>query len=128
MSDKWQLGGGAVATVKRPRVVLVGGANCVRVAEQLRKLDWEVVVVPAGDDLACAVVARKPSVVVLPVETGWESGFLVAAKLRAARKKLRVVLVAKARTPEAERFARFVGAALVTDADGPAKLVNAVTG
>ena len=65
---------------------------------------------------------------VLPVETGWESGYLVAAKLRAAKRKLKVVLVAPQRTDEAERFARFVGATLVADADGAAKVLNAMTG
>ena len=97
-------------------------------AEQLRKLDWEVLTVPAGDDLACAVLARKPSVVVLPAETGWESGYLVAAKLRASRKKLRVVLVTPTRTSDGERFAKFVGAALVAEPEGTAKLATAVTG
>lgn len=128
MSDKRQPGGGGLATVRKPRVALVGGAGCGRVTEQLRKMDWEVMAVPAGDDLACAVLARKPSVVVLPVETGWESGYLVAAKLRAARKKLKVVLVTRGRTAEGEKFAKFVGATLVTDTDGAGKLVTAVTG
>jgi len=128
MSDKRQLGGGgAVATVRKPRAVLVGGAGSARLAETLRKLDWEVFSVPAGDDLACAVLARKPAAVVLPVETGWESGYLVAAKLRAARKKLKVILLAKVRTDEGERFAKFVGATLVTDAEG-VRVANAITG
>jgi hypothetical protein len=127
MSDKRQLGATATATARRPRAVLVDGVGGSRVSDQLRKLDWEVLSVPAGDDLACSVLARKPAVVVLPVETGWESGYLVAAKLRAAKRKVKVVLVAPARTAEAERFARFVGATLLTDADGANKIVGAVT-
>ncbi len=103
----------AVATARRRRAVVVDGAGCARVADRFRNLDWDVAAVPAGPDLACAILARKPAVVVLPLETGWESGYLVAAKVRAARPKTRVVLVAAARTPWTERFARFVGATLV---------------
>lgn len=127
MSDKRQLSTAAVATIRKPRAVLVGGAFCARVAEQLSKLDWEAVNVPASDELTCAIMARKPSVVVLPVDTGWESGYLVAAKLRAAKRKLKVVLILPTRTPKAERFAKFVGATLVTSNEGTAKLINAVT-
>ncbi|MBA4065237.1 MAG: hypothetical protein C0501_16300 [Isosphaera sp.] len=106
---------GAVATARRPRAVVVGGARRGRVADRFRELGWEVTPVTAGAGLACGILSlvRKPAVVVLPVDTGWESGYLVAAKLRAARPGLRVILVAPARTPWTERFARFVGATLV---------------
>ncbi len=127
-SEKRQLGATVLTTLRKPRVVLVGGLGTERMTELLRSQDWEVLSLPACDDLACTIAARKPTVVVLPVRTGWESGYLVAAKLRAAKRKLRVVLVAPSRTEEAERFSRFVGAVLVTEGDSPTKLAHAVTG
>ncbi|MCE9566152.1 MAG: hypothetical protein K8U57_29370 [Planctomycetes bacterium] len=127
MSDKRVLGAFmGIATARKPRAVLVGKVGCASVSDQLRKLDWDVLNVPTSDDLACAVIARKPSVVVLPVGLDGESGYLVAAKLRATKRKLKVVLVGATRTPEAERFAKFVGAAFVAETDGAGKLVNAV--
>jgi hypothetical protein len=126
MSDKRQFTTGGVATARKPRLVVVCGAGG-KAAEQFRKLDWDVCAVPAGEDIACAVLARRPNVVIVPAETGWESGYLLAAKLRKAKPKLRVILVAPTRTPEAERFAQFVGATLVAETDGPGRLVSAVT-
>lgn len=90
-------------------------------------LDWDVLSIPGGDELACGIMARKPSVAVLPAGLDRESGYLVAAKLRAGKRKIRVVLMAATRTPEAERFARFVGATLVATTDGMSKLVEAIT-
>jgi hypothetical protein len=130
MSDKRQLTSGGLATVKKPRVVLVGGVGggaAGKLAEQLRKLDWDVFAVQADEGIACTVLARRPSAVVIPVETGWESGYLLAAKLRKAKPKLKVVLVAPARSADAERFAKFVGATLVAEVDGAGRLVGAVT-
>jgi biotin carboxylase len=130
MSDKRQLTSGGVATVRKPRLVMVGGVGggtAGKVAEQFRKLEWDVCAVPTSEDLACAVLARRPSAVVIPVETGWETGYLLAAKLRKAKPRMKVVLVAPTRTAEAERFAKFVGATLVAETDGAAKLVSAVT-
>ena len=118
--------GMATATARKPRAVLVGKTGSASVSDQLRKLDWDVMTVPTSENLACAVLARKPSVVVLPLGLDGESGFLVAAKLQATKRKLRVVLVGATRTPEAERFAKFVGAAFVAETDGVGKLVNAV--
>lgn len=127
MSEKRLPSVGSTATARRPRAVLVGGAGC-RVADQLRGLEWEVCALPFGERLACAVLARKPAVVVVPTATDRESGYLLAAKLRSAKRKPRVVLVAPARTPEAERFAKFVGATLVAEKDDAGALVRAVVG
>ncbi len=126
MSDKRVLGA-TMATARKPRAVLVGMAGCDSLVSQLRKVEWDVITMPSGDELACTVLARKPTVVVLPVGLDWESGFLVAAKLQASKRKPKVVLVATTRTPEAERFAKFVGATFVAVSDGVAKLVEAVT-
>jgi hypothetical protein len=124
MSDKRQINQGGVCTIRKPRVVLVGGVGDKRLTEQLRALDWDVASVPAGDDLACSVLARRPSAVVLPVETGWESGYLLAAKLRKAKPKLKVVLVAANRSFISERFARFVGATLLTESEIATRLAQ----
>jgi len=128
MSDKRQLNHGGTATARKLRIVFVGGVVADHIAEQFRDLDWEVLNVPTGNDLACAVLARRPSAVLLPVDTGWESAFLVAAKLRASRRKPKVVIVAHNHTAEAARFAKFVGAVLVPDADGATRMLHAVTG
>jgi DNA-binding LytR/AlgR family response regulator len=109
-------------------VILVGSVGCGRVAEQLRNLDWDVQNLPITERLICAVLARKPAAVVLPIATGRESGYLLAAKLRAGKKKPRVVLVAPSRTADAEHFAKFVGAALITEKDEPSRFVQAVAG
>jgi hypothetical protein len=127
MSDKRQLTSGGTATARKPRVVLVGSV-AGKMAETLRNLDCDVFTVSPGADLACTVLSRRPTVAVLPVETDYESGYLVAAKLRKAKSKLKVVLVAPKRTPEIERFARFVGASLVVEADVTNRLVSAVSG
>ena len=131
MSEQRQITSGGLATGRKPRLVLVGGVGggaAGKVAEQLRKLEWDVFAVQADEDIACTVLARRPSVVVIPVETGWETGYLLAAKIRKAKPRVKVVLVAPLRTPDAERFAKFVGATLVAETDGATKLVSAVTG
>jgi hypothetical protein len=127
MSDKRDLCSSGVATVRKPRLVLVGTV-AGKLSDAFRKLDWDLYSVPAGSEIACSVLARRPSAVILPIETGWESGYLLAAKLRSAKPKLKVVLVTPTRHPEAERFARFVGAALVAETDGTNRLVRSVTG
>ena len=131
MIDKKRINSCAAATLRKPRVVLTcgaaGGASGT-VAAQFRDRDWDVFSVSASEDLACAVLARRPTAVVVPAETGLESGFLLAAKLRKAKPRVRIVLLAPNRTAEAERFAKFVGATLVAESDGTAGLVSAVTG
>jgi hypothetical protein len=133
MSDKrfftCGLQGGCALVARKPRAVLVGNSVfAANAADQFRKLGWDAFGIPAGDDLACAILARKPNAVLLPVETGGESGYLVAAKLKKAKPKLRVMLVGAARTPEAERFAKFVGAAFAAEAEGAGRAVSVVTG
>jgi hypothetical protein len=128
MSDKRNLNTGGVATVRKPRLVLVGGVAGTRITDNLRQLDWDICPVPVGNDLACAILARRPSVVVLPADTGWESGFLLAAKLRKAKPKLKVVVVTPTRKSADERFSRFVGATLVAETEAASKLVHAITG
>ncbi len=113
------------ATVARkPRVVLVGPTTQhAEAAEQLRTLGWDVFTVPTVDDLVCTILARKPNAVVLPEETGTETGYLVAAKLRKAKPKLKVILVGQ-RTADGERFAKFVGGILVPGTDNLAMIVS----
>jgi hypothetical protein len=127
MNDKRLHNSGGVATARKPRLVTVG-SFAGRAADSFRTRDWDVCPVSAGSDLVCAIMGRRPSAVVLPVETGWESGYLIAAKLRKVKPRLRIVLVANARKPGDDRFARFVGATLVAEADGIGRLVNTVMG
>jgi hypothetical protein len=62
----------------------------------------------------------------VPEDAGDESGYLACAKLLQSRPELKVVLVGPARTPKSERFAEFVGASFVSEADGVSELVAAV--
>ena len=128
MSDKRQCDHGGMATVRKPRVVLVGGAGSAAARLRFQQLGWDALHLPAGSDLVPAVLARRPLAVLLPIDTGWESGYLLAFKLKKARPRLRVALVAPTREPGAERFARFVGATLLAETDPPARWVSAVAG
>lgn len=120
---------GTAAVAKKPRAVVVGNSLfAANAADQFRKLGWDVCTIAGADDLTCAVLAKKPNAVLLPTETGSESGHLVAAKLKKARPKLKVVLVGEKPSPQAERFARFVGAGYATEADGPARVVAGIAG
>jgi len=126
MSDKRILGG-TMTTTRKPRVILVGTAIQEVKALGLHADNCDVITLPVSNKITCAVLARKPSVVVLPECLDQESGYLVAAKLRAAKPRLKVVLIAATRTPEAERFAKFVGVTFVAHTDGASKLVEAIT-
>jgi hypothetical protein len=109
-------------------VVVGNSLFAANAADQFRKLGWDACTIVEGDDLACAVLAKKPSAVILPAETGPESGNLVAAKLKKAKPKLKVVLVGTERTLEAERFAKFVGASFAVEADGAGRVVAGIAG
>ena len=120
---------GTATVARKPRAVVVGNSLfAANAADQFRRLGWDVCLIPGGTDLACAVLAKKPNAVVLPEKTGAESGHLVAAKLRKAKPKLKVVLVGEKRSGEAERFARFVGAAFAAESDGACRVVAGITG
>ena len=87
MSDKRNFScgsNGATAMVARkPRAVIVGNSIfAANAADQFRKHGWDACSITVGDDLACAVLAKKPNAVLLPAETGAESGHLIAAKIR----------------------------------------------
>jgi len=126
MSDKRQLCLGGVATARKPRLVVAGAIGFAgRAKDQLQMRGWEVVNVPTSDAVRAALT-RKPTAMLLPDVTGIESGYLIAAKVLEARRKLRVVLVGATRTPEAERFAKFIGAGFVAETDGVSKLLAAL--
>ena len=121
--------GGAALVARKPRAVIVGNSLfAANAADQFRKLGWDVCTIVGGDDLACAVLARKPNAVLLPADTGTESGHLIAAKLRKAKPKLKVVLIGEKRSGEAERFAKFVGATFAAETDGASRVVAGITG
>ncbi|MCI0703655.1 MAG: hypothetical protein L0241_21460 [Planctomycetia bacterium] len=109
------------------RVVLAGGfAFGSTVADQFRKLGWEVFTVPAEHDIHATAAETNPHAVLLPEMAGDESGYLACAKLRQTLPEVKVVVVGNERTGARERLAKFVGASFVTEADGVCKLVNAV--
>jgi DNA-binding response OmpR family regulator len=108
-------------------VILAGRFRLgAKVAEQFRKLGWEVITVGTDHDVHVAAAETAPHAVLLLEDAGDESGYLACAKLRRSQPELRVALVGEERTPERERFAEFVGAAFVTEDDGVNELVNSV--
>lgn len=120
---------GTATVARKPRAVVVGNSLfAANAADQFRKQGWDVCTIVSGDDLAGAVLAKKPSAVILPAETGTESGHLIAAKLKKAKPKLKVVLVGAERTLEAERFAKFVGATFAVESDGASRVVAGIAG
>lgn len=118
----------ATLTPKRAarRVVLAGRfALAAALAEHFHKHGWDVRRVADGDVYAAAAEA-DPHALLLPEAGGDESGYLACAKLLQTAPALKVIVIGAARTPARERFAAFVGAGFVTEADGVARLVDAV--
>ena len=108
------------------RVVLAGRFKLgAKVADQFRDLGWEVFTVTTDHDVHAAAAETDPHAVLLPEDAGEESGYLACAKLLRTQPELKVVVVGEERTPERERFAEFVGASFVTEADGVSELVSA---
>jgi hypothetical protein len=109
------------------RVVLAGPFKLgPKVAEQFRKLGWEVHTVTTEHDIHAAAARTEPHAILLSEFGGDESGYLACAKLLLTQPDLKVVVVGKERTPKRERFAEFVGASFATEDDGVNELVNAV--
>ena len=126
MNDKRQFSQATVATARKPRLVVAGSIGSLgRATSQLQMHGWEIVNVPATDAVR-AVVTRKPTAMLLPEETGEETGYLIAAKVLEARRKTKVVLIGAKRTHEAERFACFIGARFVAESDGVSHLLAAL--
>ncbi|MBY0515134.1 MAG: hypothetical protein K2P78_14670 [Gemmataceae bacterium] len=99
-----------------PRAVLAGPALPDTIADQLRARGWDVRTAATPAEAAALAVETNPTAVVLPAEADGESGYLVCAKLRRARPRVRLVLVGETRTDRDARLARFVGATLVAGA------------
>ncbi len=119
----------ATLTPKRAarRVVLAGRFKLgLKVADQFRKLGWEVFTVTTDHDVHAAAAETDPHAILLLEDAGDESGYLACAKLLQTQPNLKVVVVGAERTPQRERFAEFVGASFVTEADGVSELVAAV--
>ncbi len=126
MNEKLHLFHGGVATARKPRLVVAGAIGVAgKATNQLHNHGWEIVNVPTADAVRAALT-RKPTAMLLPDETGAESGYLIAAKVLEAKRKLRVVLVGATRNAKAERFARFIGASFVAESDGVHKLLAAL--
>jgi biotin carboxylase len=108
------------------RVILAGRfALGAKVADQFRKLGWEVTTVTTDHDVHAAAAETDPHAILLLEDAGDESGYLACAKLLQSAPELKVVVVGAERTPARERFAEFVGASFVTEADGVCGLVSA---
>ena len=125
MSDNWSASRGCCgATLSRPeparrkgpRLVLGGRAFSARLAALLRELGWDVHTAADAAEARRLVLLHRPHAILLPADADDESGYLACAKLRLCPPRVRVVLVAAERTPAAERFAGFVGAALAAEA------------
>ncbi len=110
------------------RVVLAGRFSlAAKVADQFRKLGWEVHTVTADHDVHTAAAETDPHVILLPEVAGDESGYLACAKLLHTQPDLKVVVIGTERTSRRERFAAFVGAEFVTETDVVNGLVAAVS-
>jgi DNA-binding NarL/FixJ family response regulator len=79
------------------------------VAERLQARGWRVLRAGTPVEIRRLAGRYRVDVVVLPVESPEESGWIACAKLRCARPRLKVFLLGE-RTPAALRFAQFVGA------------------
>ena len=112
---------------KFPRIVLGGAAHTVRLADQLRRLGYDVHTAATTDAAVRLVMKKNPTAILLPADVpGGESGYLTSAKLRSAKPRLKVVLMSATRNDRDARMAKFVGASLVAEsaaADEVAKLV-----
>ncbi|QJW93314.1 response regulator [Frigoriglobus tundricola] len=111
---------GAVATPSRGnrRVVMAGGFKLgAKVADQFRRLGWEVHTVTGEHDVHAAAAETDPHAILLSETAGDESGYLACAKLRHTQPELKVVVVGSKWTPERERFAEFVGGTFATEDD-----------
>ncbi len=108
------------------RVVLAGRfALSTVVADQFRKLGWEVHTVAADHDVHAVAAETEPHAILIP-ELAGESGYLACVKLLRTQPDLKVVVIGTERTARRERFAEFVGAEFVTESDGVNGLVAAV--
>ena len=126
MSDNWSASRGCGATLSRPgpdparrkgpRLVLGGRAFSARLAALLRELGWDVQTAADAAEARRLALRHRPHAVLLAADADDESGFLSCAKLRLCLPRVRVVLVAPEKSPAAERFAGFVGAALAAEA------------
>ena len=121
---------GTTLTPRRPakRVVLAGRfALAAKVADHFRALGWEVHALAADRDVHAATAEAEPHALLIQEDAGDESGYLACAKLRHTRPALKLVVVGAERTTRGERFAAFVGAGFVAEADGLNGLVAAVS-
>lgn len=115
---------------KAPRLVLGLGLSGLASAVEtyFRNQGWEVVRLANAAEAGRYAHTHRTTAVILPVETGDESGLLTCAKLALSKRKSRVVLLG----PEDDRllaFAKHAGAAGYIPANcGVAAIVRAVTG
>jgi CheY-like chemotaxis protein len=123
------LSGSGPTRKRNPRLVVGGGPRFASdLADHFRKQGWDVHTAGTGPEVLRLALRKRPAAVLLPTDAGGESGYLTCAKLRRALPRVRLVLVGPTRTPEAEKFAGFVGAAFAAETDDPAAVAQAVAG
>ena len=116
---------GWIIEPQKQRLVIVGSMPWNgELVTLCRHAGWDVFHLTGSNDLACAILSRRPHVVILPVQTQDESGFLIAAKVKQARPKTRILLIGARSDPLAERFAQFVGATYMSGKQGLVALLR----
>lgn len=115
---------------RKARLVLAGKLPfATRVADHFRRQGWHVHVLEADEDLYRIVRTQRASAVVIDVQMGSESGFLVCAKLLRNQPRMPVLIVGSRRRTSDAKFAEFVGAAgFVCGDDQPHQVLGAVGG
>jgi DNA-binding response OmpR family regulator len=86
-----------------------------RLADHFRDLGWDVYIAADGAEARRLAQRKRPYAVLLSIDAEGESGYLTCAKLRQALPRVKVVLVGREQSMEAERFAGFVGAAFAAE-------------
>jgi DNA-binding response OmpR family regulator len=104
----------------RPPRVVIGHRDsgyATTLGQQLAKVGWETVVVDSAAQARLLARANRTVAVLLDVELPDESGWLTCDKVTRERPELCVVLLSNETRAEDRRFATFVGARAIVQAD-----------
>ncbi len=107
----------------RPRLLLAyaDSAHAVQCGRYFRRLGWEVRLVASAAEAYRLVATFNPRAIVLDTELPDESGWLTCAKITLVNPGPKVILLAPARTAEAQEQTREVKAAALFTRDQPAE-------
>jgi DNA-binding response OmpR family regulator len=109
----------------RPRLLLAyaNSAQAARLARYFRRLGWEVHMAPGAIEARRLTDIYGPQVIIL------EAALAEATGLLPLRPEQRLILLAEARTPQADELVNTTGAAaIVLRGDGMENLLRAVYG